>query len=348
MPRPTLYRNVHARDLLDAFLVSAVVTVLLVRFYLHITGYPQIGGGSLHIAHLLYGGVLMLVAIVVTLAFLGTKARKVSAVVGGIGFGLFIDEIGKFITEDNDYFFQPAIGIIYAIFVVLYLGFNFLTRKERLTSREYQINVLSELEEAIANDLDRSERAHIYHLLNSSDQKSALTKHLRELVDAVRVTVPVKESITRKAIHCVDKMYTRFWKQRSSRWLVKSVFVAEIVVLASGVVFTIYTNIGDIEALFNGSTSYSREVLIGQIASSVVAGGFTIYGLTLLTSSRYLAFEQLRRATLINIYLTQFFIFVRLQFDALPGLILNVILLLLITFVLRQERRLGDPNDFSK
>jgi len=72
-----------------------------------------------------------------------------------------------------------------------------------------------------------------------------------------------------------------------------------------------------------------------------VAGGFLLYGITELTKSRLAAFEQFRRATLINIYLTQFFVFVRLQFDALPGLALNLILLILVTFVLRQEAREG-------
>ncbi len=38
---------------------------------------PELGGHGLHIAHLLWGG-------------------------------FFIDELGKFITQDNDYFFKPA------------------------------------------------------------------------------------------------------------------------------------------------------------------------------------------------------------------------------------------------
>nr|MEE4269245.1 hypothetical protein [Candidatus Krumholzibacteria bacterium] len=42
--------------MLDLVLVMAVLSVLLIRFYLHLTGYPRVGGDSLHIAHMLWAG----------------------------------------------------------------------------------------------------------------------------------------------------------------------------------------------------------------------------------------------------------------------------------------------------
>src|SRR5881409_888972 len=41
-------------DLLDTFLVSAIATVVVIRIFLEATGYPQLGGGGLHIAHVLW------------------------------------------------------------------------------------------------------------------------------------------------------------------------------------------------------------------------------------------------------------------------------------------------------
>ena len=53
---------------------------------------------------MLWGGALMLVALVLLLAFLDRTVQHVAAVIAGLGFGTFVDEIGKFLTADNDYF----------------------------------------------------------------------------------------------------------------------------------------------------------------------------------------------------------------------------------------------------
>ncbi|MFL5891488.1 MAG: hypothetical protein ACJ75I_01990 [Solirubrobacterales bacterium] len=71
----------------DAFLVSAAVMILVIRLELWATNYPQLGGGKLHIAHLLYGGVLMLIAIGVLVSFVGRTGRLPGAIIGGLGFG---------------------------------------------------------------------------------------------------------------------------------------------------------------------------------------------------------------------------------------------------------------------
>jgi hypothetical protein len=65
------------------------------------------------VAHVLWGGLLLFVAVALPLSFVNRYALWVSSVLGRIGVGLFIDEVGKFITQGNDYFFPLAFPIIY-------------------------------------------------------------------------------------------------------------------------------------------------------------------------------------------------------------------------------------------
>ena len=96
-----------------------MLTVVVTRAFLQLAGFPQVGGGGLHVAHVLWGGLLMAVAVVLALSFAGPVVRPLVAFVGGIGFGLFIDEVGKFLTQDNDYFYAPAPMIMYVTLVLL-------------------------------------------------------------------------------------------------------------------------------------------------------------------------------------------------------------------------------------
>ena len=58
-PRWALGETAHR--LYDRFFVAAAASFVGTRAYLALTGYPQIGGHGLHISHLLWGGLLMLV-----------------------------------------------------------------------------------------------------------------------------------------------------------------------------------------------------------------------------------------------------------------------------------------------
>jgi hypothetical protein len=56
-------RAVDMGSLLDTVMIFAVATILIIRTHLWLTNYPQLGGNGLHIAHLLWGGLGMLIAI---------------------------------------------------------------------------------------------------------------------------------------------------------------------------------------------------------------------------------------------------------------------------------------------
>src|SRR5438445_9761467 len=93
-------RNLEADSYRENFLVSAVVSLFVIRIFLRFTHYPHLGGGAFHIAHMLWGGFFMLVAMIIMFSFLSKTAFNLASILGGIGFGTFIDELGKFITSD--------------------------------------------------------------------------------------------------------------------------------------------------------------------------------------------------------------------------------------------------------
>lgn len=88
--RVPFVRVLKLSRLLETFFIASVTSVLVIRAFLASTGYPQLGGHGLHIAHLLWGGLLMLIALVLLLAFIGRHLQSLAALLGGIGFaGLF-------------------------------------------------------------------------------------------------------------------------------------------------------------------------------------------------------------------------------------------------------------------
>ena len=66
--RVPFVRVLKLSRLLETFFIASVTSILVIRVFLASTGYPQLGGHGLHIAHLLWGGLLMLIALVLLLA----------------------------------------------------------------------------------------------------------------------------------------------------------------------------------------------------------------------------------------------------------------------------------------
>jgi len=130
--------------------VSGIATVLVTRAYLAATGYPQVGNGTLHIGHVVWGGLLMIAALTIALMW-GGAARTPTALLGGVGIGLFVDEVGKYLTRTNDYFFRPAAAIIYLVFAAL-LVVAALLRQDAAAVSEHDEGVRLAMAARIAAD----------------------------------------------------------------------------------------------------------------------------------------------------------------------------------------------------
>lgn len=322
-------RNVEIGELQDTFLISAVVMILVIRLQLWATNYPQLGGGKLHIAHLLWGGLFMLVALGILLSFLGRSLRPTAAIVGGVGFGFFIDELGKFITKDNNYFFKPTAALIYVIFIALFLVTRAMQRRRGFTPHEYLVNALDIATDAARHDLDVLEKRHALGLLDRADPANPMVAPMRALLQELEaIPSPEPSWVTRRARALRDWYFGLVARPRFVRLV--------------GWVFALWALVSVIQivALMQGHAL--SFVHMASACSSAVAGVLVVAGILKLHSrDRASAYRRFDRALLVSIFVTQIFAFVESQFAASFGLGLDILLLITLRAMMRGERHLG-------
>jgi hypothetical protein len=269
-------RRDRAENYVLTSLVAFAVTVIATRVFLELSGYPQIGNDVLHIAHALWGGLLLIVAAFLPLAYANRWAIQTSALLGGVGIGLFIDEVGKFITQTNDYFFPPALSIIYGFIllnVFVYLAFR---RPRKPDPRTAMYHALDRLRDAWDGDLDTAEAARIEAQLAIARQSErteivaladAVSTYLRNEREHLATAEP---DIWKRIITWVDGIGKRLGR-RMHRTIISVLLILWMVFVISY-----------IAVLIQGGTNLSSQVVQWRgalIAIQVVIGGLMVFAL---------------------------------------------------------------------
>lgn len=204
--------------------VSFATSVVGTRLYLEITGYPQIGNATYHFAHALWGGLLQVVAVLLLLIYVNRWVYTVSAVLGGVGIGLFIDEVGKFITQSNNYFFPLAAPIIYVAFLLMMLIYLIVNRRASSDMRADMYQVLRELEEVLEDDLSPSERdlmlSRLERIAGEGNRPDLveLANHLSAFLRSETIIlVPERDSWSVRLVRGLKRIEERLLTQKLSR-----------------------------------------------------------------------------------------------------------------------------------
>jgi hypothetical protein len=330
-------RNLALGTLFEVFLISAVVSLLAIRAGLAVTGFPKLGGGGLHIAHMLWGGLFMLLSVLLLLGFIGRVGMYVAAALGGIGFGTFIDELGKFITSDNDYFFQPTIAIIYVIFVLLFLLSRALESRSRLSNPEL-----------VANAFDAARDASFYRRRPGETER--LLAYLRAIPDSNPILTALKEALAeaeerppllpRRLSRLQTFITRRYYSLGASRRLNKVVvvmFVVYALFAALATLFVAAVFVAASQGVPDLDVSHPGVDETGILVSNAITAAFLVVGVSRLRRSRLAALRWFDRAVVVDLLLAQVFNFYDSQFGALAGTVVDVLILLLVRGMIHAE-----------
>ena len=350
MQRSKFIRDFEAGGYLDLFLVTAVAAILLIRRLLQLTGFPQLGSETLHIAHMLWGGLLMLIAMVILLSYVGRSSHKLAAVIGGAGFGTFIDEVGKFVTQDNDYFFQPALSIIYIVIILTYLLIRWIHAGPPRSRLEFLVNALQETQQIAVEDLDPHERDRALAYLERCDPSNPLVAGTRHLLTNSAVVAPSRPDLFTRAKVASLRYYHRV---ASKTWFARFVilfFVGQLSVqiVHVAVVLTFHKSWLNIllrrplESLGTAGTQItSFEVSV--IGFSALSAVFVAVGAWQIKRSLLSAYRNFQRSILVSLFFVQPLMFYRDQWSALIGLTFDIVVFVALRFMIEREQ-LSDPE----
>jgi cation transport ATPase len=337
-------RNADLGKLHLTFFVAAIATELCIRTQLYLTHYPQLGGSGLHIAHLLWGGVFMVGALAILLSLLGRRARQVAALLAGVGFGFFIDELGKFITADNDYFYKPAAGLIYLIFIGLYLGSRAYQRHRGLDEDEKVRNAVELIGEATRGPFKQEYRDQALALLADVSPAHPLRAQLIALAEEIDTTPNPEPPWFRRFADAVADRYRAWSEQRWFHAVVIVVFAGWALagaLLVLGLVLSVTFHDNAAHPGFEQDSMLHLNFLnVASLGSTAVSCVLVAIGMARLwRGDRLEAYALFTRALLVSIFVTRVFTFVESQFGATFGLAIDVMMLISIQLMTAQERR---------
>lgn len=326
-------RNPQAANYILLTLVTFAVTVVGTRLYLELAGYPQLGNKIFHIAHALWGGLFLIIAVMLLLIFVNRYMYSAAAIFAGIGVGLFIDEVGKFITQTNDYFFPLAAPIIYVAFLLILVVYLSLRHPRLAQARSEMYDILEEFQEILDDDLQEREYRTLVGRLQPLTQQTerpdlaALAQALLDFLESNTQNIrPDEETwITRR----LDR-WQRFEDSRLDRVMLRRVLIVILAVLSFLSALTIAllllvvfdrNTLGDLfvediirdNARITGMTSFVSYMVL--LSGQFVTGVLYIISLVLFWMRREMLAINLGGAALIvsitalntlNFYFNQF------------------------------------------
>ena len=222
----------EAGENLFLVLLGFAGSVGFTRLFLELSGYPQLGNAELHIAHVLWGGLLIFIASLLLLILANPWVSTLGAILSGAGMGLFIDEVGKFITQTNDYFYPAAAPIIYVVFLLTAWLYLRTRRPPTQEPRAVMYRVLEGLSEVLDRDLDSRERSQLNNQLTFVEQ-NAEHSDLSRLATSLKGFLNIDDLELAPVPSTIMERWKRWRIEFLDRWVPRNIHK---VLLAAGLV----------------------------------------------------------------------------------------------------------------
>lgn len=315
-----LIRREKAENYMLVLMLSFAFSVSATRVFLHFTNYPKIGGGELHIAHVLWGGLFLFASSIFPLIFSNNWVLMVSAACSGIGIGLFIDEVGKYITASNDYFYPPAAPVIYGFFLLVVLVYLRTKKPIVHDARSLLYQTFDEMQEVLDGDLSASE-------------KNALESHLMEVIQtSKRPDITLLAKNLRSFLHHEDLSLvpetTPAWFIRLSHFIIKRLthFYTQAFLVGGLIAWSIWAMAESLRIL----ASLKNLSMLGQLIQPLVLGKYIRGEISL---DLYAILIGLQAATGLFLFLCAVLLSLRIQ-TLWPKVVNCVYFILLISLII--------------
>jgi hypothetical protein len=279
-------RREGAERYLFVTLVSFAATVIATRWFLSLTGFPRIGGGDLHIAHALWGGVALFVSALLPILLAGRFVYYASSALAGAGIGLFIDEVGKLITAENDYFYPAAAPIIYATFLLAVLVWLRARAPSDPDPRSQLLTALELFEESVEGDLQTDERDRLRERLASAASRAPAPEQRRLAADLLAFVEAGELRIAPDPVDRFGGLRSR-WRKREELWIggrgLRIVIVVALVVTGIGQLLALVGIGSEVSFRLDGPLDAFTRFQLVHLLVEAVAGALVVAGAILVS-----------------------------------------------------------------
>jgi hypothetical protein len=260
-------------------------------------------------------------------------------VTGGVGFGLFIDEIGKVVSDGGGYLYRPAAGLIYLAFAGLVVLSRWLVPRggQNGGARARTARAADAALTGVVSGLTDGQRRSAMRALEGSTRPVDVAMlRLLECVERApeRPRVPVPDAIrgaVRDAVARGRTAVSVLFAHRSTLWaaLVWTVLQGALLLVGVGL---------DLAA---GGLRYEPEwgAVTGLVVCSAVMLGLATAGAVRLRGDRVRGLGLLRASLLVDLLAGQVFDFVVNQFSAVTNWLIGLCLLAVVSGALRRARQ---------